>query len=679
MKGLDYVTNLLIVYKWQEKTYLQDIDAGPAFKGPAIRLYTRILEYEATLLIHIHQNAPKQWARDIFQAGDWSDRMASIQQCDVNCQKVTNAIDSLRAKEWREEERNWQNELLQLPRQDRDKRCVRALYSNYEAGKNVNPERISGTCEWFLNHTAFLAWRESQTSCPLRLSADPGCGKSVLSKFLVDRRGDVLTVNIEMPVVYYFFFKDGDVDRMDGAKAICAFLHQLIMQRPCLYQYMEEDFENKNEKFLTDFDALWNIFLKASEDNASHEIICVLDALDECQESSRSALIAKLVRLYTLRNASNRRKPILKFLVTSRPDFRIVRDFKNLTSNLSEIRLRGERESEQISREINLVIRHKVEELGSKLDLNDLDKLNLRENLFKIPHRTYLWLHLTFNNISERLELTKNDIAAIAKTIPEDVNQAYTAILDKSPDKERARRLLHIILAATRPLTLHETNIAMVIKEHHKIHEDIEIWRPDVSADRIKNTCGLFLTVVDSKVYLIHQTAREFLVCENTNSSSTLQPVISTAWKHSFCLTEANLRMAKICIWYLQLRDFQEKRLARAFRDHYIEAIRQYKEKYCFLHYAAQHWATHFSQAGSLPQPALLQTVAYKICDTLSQSFKVWFSIYWMEEESAVLPLHIPQALIGSYLGLDTVVELQLTGNDIQVDLKDAKGRTPLS
>ncbi|MCJ1247609.1 hypothetical protein MMC30_004824 [Trapelia coarctata] len=681
IKGLDYIANLIVVYRWQEKNYLHASDASSDFMNFAKPLYTRILEYEATLLVHIQQKPLIHWAKDVFGANDWTGRVTSIQLLDANCRSVTNAIAGVRAIEWRNEEREWQNNLLQQPRQDNERQIIRTLYSNYETDKNVNPERITGTCEWFLNHTAFLTWRESQTSAMLWLSADPGCGKSVLSKHLVDRIGEVLTVKIETPTVCYFFFKDGDIDRMDGAKAMCAFLHQILMQQPHLYRYAKEDFDHKSEKFLTDFDALWNIFLKAAANASGLEIICVLDALDECQEDSRKALAAKLVQLYSPHGLSKGGGPIIKFLVTSRPEFRIVRDFKALTSILSEVRLRGEEESEQISREIDLVIRYKVEELGSKMDLNESDKVALKENLSKIPHRTYLWLHLTFDAIGEKLELTKDEIAVISKTIPQDVDQAYTAILDKSPDRERARKLLHIVLAAARPMTLEETNIAMVIEERCTSYESLDHWQPEACENRIKNICGLFLSVVDSKVYLIHQTAREFLVCEeNTDTSSALHGSSWGQWKKSFYSAHSNLLLASTCIWYLQLQDFEKKESAPDDKEIGDKCLQRYQENYCFLSYAALHWAAHFTQAGSLPDSALVKTVADRTCDTLSQTFKIWFPIYWKAEEYSLLPSGFTNVLVESYFGHEAVVRLLLERKDVAADSKDNNyGRTPLS
>ena len=255
MEGLDYIKHLIALYKWREKSYL---DEGPPLELVEVvkNLYIKILEYEATLLVHMHKAPRKRWTTDVFEAGNWSSRTASIKELDARCEKLIDTIAEDRALLWREEERRWQDSLLQQPREEREKRNIRSLYSNYEADKNVNPIRIVGTCNWFLAHTTFLAWRESQYSNILWLSADPGCGKSVLAKHLIDRKGEALSVNTQAPIICYFFFKDGEPDRVDGAKAICAVLHQLFLQQPHMYRHAREDFETKGEKFLADFDAL---------------------------------------------------------------------------------------------------------------------------------------------------------------------------------------------------------------------------------------------------------------------------------------------------------------------------------------------------------------------------------------------------------------------------------------
>ena len=534
------------VYGRQEQSSLATTGDEPEYEESIVSLYASILEYEATLLVHLHQSPAKVWAKCVFHAGDWTKRAKYIQELDGRCRDIANVIA-------RDEDRRWQGEILQQPRREEENRNLRMLYSNYEAGKNVNPERIAGTCQWFLSHPEFVDWRRSQCSRLLWLSADPGCGKSVLAKHLVDRREENLTVNLGPPVVCYFFFKDGDVDLIDSTKALCATLHQLFMQAPQLYQYTKDDFSKKGEKFLRDIDALWKIFLTASKDPSLSELICVLDALDECERGSRG-LITKLVKFFGGPISNDQRIPTVKFLVTSRPEYDIVREFKAL----KKVRLCGEEESANISQEINLVIGHKVKELGAKMDLAKSEELTLLEKLQAVPQRTYLWLYLTFETIEKQLELSKHEIMTITSTIPQSVDEAYTKILDKSPNKERARRLLHIILAAVRPLSLQEVNVAMVMDKSIKSYEELDFWESRASVDKIKNICGLFVTIVDSKIYLIHQTAREYLICRDSSSSDIPETSPLFKWRESFDSRESNLVLAEVCVFYLQLGDFAD-------------------------------------------------------------------------------------------------------------------------
>ena len=173
-----------------------------------------------------------------------------------------------------------------------------------------------------------------------------------------------------------------------------------------------------------------------------------------------------------------------------------------------------------------------------------------------------MWLYLTFDDIEERLEFNREDIAAISITLARNVEEAYTAILDKSEKPERARKLLNIILATRRPLTLDEVNVAMHVEEHCISYNSLELWPPHECESIIKNMCGLFLSVVDSKVYLIHQTAKEFLTSQaDSPATSPPQAFSPLAWKHSFCSAKSDLQLAKVCIWFLQFQEFEDRKL----------------------------------------------------------------------------------------------------------------------
>jgi ankyrin repeat domain-containing protein 50 len=105
--------------------------------------------------------------------------------------------------------------------------------SNYEQFKDRNPTRLEGTCQWVLQHKNFRNWQESKFSSLLWVSADPGCGKSVLSKSLIDE--DLKST--ESRVTCYFFFKDDNEKQKSVTSALSALLHQLFSQRKSLIHH----------------------------------------------------------------------------------------------------------------------------------------------------------------------------------------------------------------------------------------------------------------------------------------------------------------------------------------------------------------------------------------------------------------------------------------------------------
>lgn len=675
---MNYIVNLMARYVWKEKVYLNE-DAASDFTRLVKPLYTQIIDYQATLLVHMYRNPPRRWVKNVFKAGDWENRIKRIKELDFECEQLTGDIDIGRAQQWREDERQWQQGLLRQHRNEKEKENLRKLYSNYESGKNANPMRVAGTCEWFLGHPDFLAWRQSQCSGLLWLSGDPGCGKSVLSKHLVDCKGEVLSLNPGISTICYFFFKDGDNDRMYGAKAICALLHQIFLQQPSLYEYAEKHFQCKNETFLTDIDALWNIFMNATGES-ERETICVLDALDEFQERSREAIITKLVTFYRNVESGICKKPALKFLVTSRPYDNIEKGFKELTDILPTIRLSGEEESESIRHEIDLVIEFKVRELGKR---RIIDEKILQTSLSKFQNRTYLWLHLVFDIIEKSLVIKKNEVPKAIDKIPETVDNAYTAILDKSPESEEARKLLHIVLAAARPLNLEEINVAMNIDDECDSKDKLSLWSADECYTIVKNICGLFLSVVDSRVYLIHQTAREFLLHKDPTSSAPHPSLSSRSWKESFNVEESHLILAKICISYLLFSDFQNhdwfpdwdhRKVNRSIMK---APLMEHLKGRNLMEYAAENWPAHFAQGDKFPAP-LLANVACKILDPQSYSCGNWIKIH--RKMNINLHYHFPKIsnlILASYFGFEGVVRL-LIANGAAIKSRGERGITAL-
>ena len=67
--------------------------------------------------------------------------------------------------------------------------CLQSLWPSgidYESQKNQNPRRVPNTCLWTLQNPKYLELRDNNTKKLLWISADPGCGKSVLTRCIVD-------------------------------------------------------------------------------------------------------------------------------------------------------------------------------------------------------------------------------------------------------------------------------------------------------------------------------------------------------------------------------------------------------------------------------------------------------------------------------------------------------------
>jgi ankyrin repeat protein len=547
--------------------------------------------------------------------------------------------------------------------------CLKTLYtSSYKDHKARNPDRVNGTCRWFLKHGSFVQWLQSTKSSLLWLSADPGCGKSVLSKSLIDNE----LSNTQTRTTCYFFFKDDNTEQKSATNALCALLHQLFSRKKSLLSCAVRLYEETGAKFHESFEELWQILLDAAGKPEAGEIVCLLDGLDECEESARYKLIDKLKAFYS----GEKSGVALKFLVTSRPYYDIERRFRELTSRFPAIHLAGEEETPEISHEIDFVIESKVKDIASDLGLDDAVKLSLERRLTKITHRTYLWLKLIFEVIYLRLDLaTEKRLQSIIGEIPDTVDKAYEEILSRTRDIDAARKLLHIVVSAARPLSLREMNLALAINEGARSEKDLDLEPEHLFQIRVRNLCCLFVSVIDSKIYLIHQTAKDFLVCRGITDENNPHG----AWKHTLVPEESNLIVARICLSYLLLDVFEQQPLLLddgSSHEDISSTVDGYMEQHAFLDYAANEWFTHLREAKTRGDSATLEN-ALHVINTQSNKFLTWFQVVSTTFDRGIRHRGVTELMVASYCGIPALVQLLLDrGEDIAT--KDKEGWTAL-
>ncbi|KAL3588219.1 hypothetical protein FPOAC2_14118 [Fusarium poae] len=530
--------------------------------------------------------------------------------------------------------------------------------ATYEWYKDRVEERVEGTCLWFLKHDHFQTWLD-QESGPLLVSADPGCGKSVLAKYLIDHGLP------QSATICYFFFKDQDQNTVK--QALCALLHQLFSLKPLLIEHAMPQFRKDGQGLINSTESLWKILRNAIRDSQSGPVIIVLDALDECAESEFADLMRNVESQFRSDRLGYGK---LKYLLTCRPYDQILSKFRVLLEAFPNIHIPGEEESKTISQEVNHVIRHRIDQLAIEKRFTAQIKHHLEKRLQEATHRTYLWVYLVFDYLQKHdFKKTLKGIESAVTTLPTSVNEAYEQILNKANKDPMIPKVLRIILAASRPLTLSEMNVAVNIDDKCQSIDDLDLEDDEDFKARLRSWCGLFVSIHQDSIYFLHQTAREFLLADLASPKTVLSEL---RWNHFTTTRDAHAVLAKLCVLYLNFFNSNASLLTD------IDGAAGYDAgKYPLLDYSAETWGTHFREAGFMDDDSIVP-LALRICDTASKSYSLWFRIYW-ETLGRRTTKCFTDLMIASFYGHYVIVKL-LLDKGAEIEAKDSEyGQTPLS
>lgn len=564
---------------------------------------------------------------------------------------------------------------------DRHRACHQALKtSTYEQFKNNNPDRVPNTCRWVLENNKYAQWWQGQKDDLLWISADPGCGKSVLARSLIDN--EFRSTNTH--TICYFFFKDNE-EQNSLTTALCAILHQLFDAQPQLLRYAMASWNKNGQKLQSEVYELWRILQTAVTSTDGYRVTVVIDALDETCQKDRQILIELLHTFYSQSSRLALRRSCLKFLVTSRPYNEIEDDFKRIRPHLPMIRLHGELENDKIHEEINLVVRLKVAALAVENDLSRNTTEKLKQKLLKMKHRTYLWLYLAIGEVENIFKRSFQPNSELIESIllPTSVEDAYEKILTRVPksQKEMVIQIFYIIVGARRPLTTGEMAMALGIHLRRGLQSFAEFKIAESRLKRIIcDLCGLFVFINHSKVYLIHETAKEFLVQRG------LEPM-AQVWKHSLNLSKSEKIMARVCVEYLSLSEIYDvaesaKRLRFDYRlendglnddlkDALEDALRQseMKEKHeigVLLFYSSEHWAAHFRNADFEPEDAVVSK-ARELCRVQGNQFPLWFPVIWQASDEVYKLSGMSDLRVAAFNGHEIILKMILDSDSIDL------------
>ena len=189
----------------------------------------------------------------------------------------------------------------------------------------------------------------------------------------------------------------------------------------------------------------------------------------------------------------------------------------------------------------------------------------------------------------------------------------------------------------------------------------------------------------ESRVYLVHQTAKESLLAIGNLGGSTYD-----SWRDSLGGRQCQILMARTYLRYLCFADFDGPASATehlggtSITDYknfdYCISLDDETPQFSFMDYAAANWPSHFEEAHVDSADALF-TMGAKLYNIASRHYEMWSSRY-LRTKITKKDESIPSRLIGHHLAaitsMPTIMGYVLGTGNADINIKDDKGRTPL-
>ncbi|KAK1707429.1 hypothetical protein BDP67DRAFT_569049 [Colletotrichum lupini] len=182
--------------------------------------------------------------------------------------------------------------------------------------------------------------------------------------------------------------------------------------------------------------------------------------------------------------------------------------------------------------------------------------------------------------------------------------------------------------------------------------QELQNHMPKPFISHLRKVCGHFVRIRNQKIYLVHQTARQFLLDKHRElkfGTISQRPryylptyqdrqkpgnsSLISQWQHSISLADANLYMLQVCVDYIGLfrsaKAFRKTALSRQEANAYLRDCRKDPPR-AFLRYVSRHWLDHYRPV----REDLKLSYDYLLQPSTPQ-FNVWIISHssWIPEE----------------------------------------------
>ena len=385
--------------------------------------------------------------------------------------------------------------------EENDKEFIRLLrlYNPQADQRRIETSKgglLEGSYDWILKD--FNQWRDDKQSRLLWIEGSPGKGKTMLLCGMIKELGKSTTG------VLSYFFCQATNQRINNATAVLqGLLYMIFHQQPSLISNVRQrDLineslpENSNAFFI-----LSEIFDYILRDPSLKDTYVIIDALDECVADLKGLL--EWITQESSKSASR-----IKWIVSSRPNNHVIKTKLKLGGPWMKLSLEKEDYAKELAGVVETYIDRSVCKLAEDNEYDDYDKVlqkGIRHKLYQKAKGTFLWVSLVIESLKE---VEPCDVLVLIDEMPSDLIDLYKRMLDQTQalnhlDAERCRLLLSTVTTAKEPLPLKELGILSDLPKEVADKKD--------SIARLVNKCGSFLTIQDESVYIVHQSANDFL------------------------------------------------------------------------------------------------------------------------------------------------------------------------
>lgn len=379
----------------------------------------------------------------------------------------------------------------------------------------------------------------------LLLTGPPGCGKSVLTRYVADYLPRVAPPSADNQYnVISYFCSYAEAASDTEAMLLRSLLHQLVRLKPesgsIVLNKLQKTAGNEQDLYLT-AKMLWDALFEALAMLSTTHICLVLDAIEELGDFTAKSVLKNLSRLTKYLDAVQPRSR-LKLFISSR------RSYSGTKVGCEILRM----ERHQMDADIKAYLDHAIQEFAERnSSFAESTSRSLRyeisDTIAKSCNSTFLVAVLSWENFRTGQthwspKLVRKRLSSVMP-LKSDIEDFYDSILSKGDDDAiaAAEMIFSIVGAAARPLTeaeLQELAGMCRAGRHVRSSADFSPIRHVVQI-MDERYPGLMAIQNNGRVTLIHRSFKDYL------ESDRLNQIIRMETRY----------LVRACLQYLQLGD----------------------------------------------------------------------------------------------------------------------------